>query len=405
MAEVNHFYQEENALRTVNSGSGWQNVSGGSISGASLAANTKYLVIGRCVWGGVDINVVFKMRLETADDSTIASKSETDMEFAQGASTFLKSWFFAHSYTTDASPADIRFQVDRISSTLWIDQITLMLIDLDDLGTEGTDYHEDIQAASGDEYSTTADTTVLAQIAAADLGITDEWLVLGYAKTGIGNTGRWFSVSANGADDASSASKLNLGQEEGEDTAENRVTGIAARHKAITSNVAFTVYGQEEHAAGNFTDQGAYLIALPGSLFTDFEHDYTAGAITVTTETTIATVGSYTPTENGNHLIIGFMNKDDFVNDWMYMHLEDGTTETRTGDSGPFHNQNWDWLRDLEPVFTMERISISAAKTYNLRANVHNTTFDAGNRWLLVLNLNKSPVPAGADRKLIHLGV
>jgi hypothetical protein len=410
MAEINHFYDEENAQGFTTSVTFTNTMISGSnpasILGSSLAANTKYLIIARGLFRCNSVTPRVGVRVQTDDDSTIASKSEASVEMELTAAGDYKSYFFAHSFTTDASPADVEIQV-ATTDTDWavtVDQTSLLLIDLDDLGTEGTEYHEDIQADPGDgsggnEYSTSADTTVLASLAAADLGTTEEWLVLGYARTHVGSTGRWFNITADGADDAASASTLNEAQEEGEDAAEMRVTGIVARHKAVTSNVAFTVYGQEEAANGNMWDGGAYLIALKASLFDDFEHDYTAAAATISAETTIATVGPYTPTTSGNHLIVGRMHKGTADADFMQLHLEDGTTPTRTGDDTPTHDQNWDTAKDLEPAYTLERISISAAKTYNLRANVTGTSYTAEDRWLLVLNLNKvagsvgTPIP------------
>jgi hypothetical protein len=219
-----------------------------------------------------------------------------------------------------------------------------------------------------------------------------EWAVFGCAKVGVGSTGRWFNVTLDGADDASTASTLNEIQEEGEDTTEDRVVGVAARHKA-TGPVDLTLYGQEEAANGNMTDEGAYLIAIKGSVFADFEHDYTAGAVFIeTTEATVATVGPYTPSVNGNHLVVGLVKKSSPNPDFFTLHLEDGTTPTRTGDSTPTHDQNWDVTKDEEAAYTVERISISAEKTYNLRSVSTGSLFVAS-RWLLVLNLNK---PAGS---------
>jgi hypothetical protein len=263
---------------------------------------------------------------------------------------------------------------------------------------------EDINAATGTEISTTVEGTTLATLVAADLGTTEEWLLLGYAKIGIGSTGRWFNTRLKCADDAASATIVNLVQEEGEDTAEERVVGMVGRHKAVTSNVAATITAHEEAANGNMTDEGSYLIALAGSTFADYKHDFQDGTIALsgTGETTVATVGSYTPTTNGNHLIIGRFSLAVVTTRRLLGHLEDGTTETRTGDSTPTHTQVWDSAKDGEAVYTMERISISAAKTYNLRGATHDVvTASVHDRWLLVLNLNL----AAAGAQTLNPGV
>jgi hypothetical protein len=255
------------------------------------------------------------------------------------------------------------------------------------------DYVEDINAATGTELSTTAEGTILATIAAADLGTTEEWALFGSARIKIGSTGRWFNTRLKGADDAASASVLNEVQEEGEDTLERRVTGFVGRHKAITSNVAASIVAHEEAANGNMTDQGSYLIALKASEFADFEHDFNNTGLAAQSEVTVASVMNYTPSVNGNHLIIG-RTQDQVESDTTFfkLFLEDGTTETRTGDSGPTHCQVWDALKDVEPGYTLERISISAQKTYNLRASASPSQTVLSKTWLLVLNLNKPGV-------------
>lgn len=247
-------------------------------------------------------------------------------------------------------------------------------------------------AAAQVEYSTTAATTELAQITGEVMG-TDEHWILGSAMAEVGSTGRWFDIALHAAVDASSSAEVAKHRAEGEDTGEQRIVGFSVRHKASSGTPAVTLYGQEEAASGNMIDGGAYLIALPAALFADFEHDYTAGSVRVDTETTVATI-TFTPSVNGNHLIFGSVQ--DSVHSaaaLTKLHLEDGTTETRTGDSTPSHTQRWDSDKDREGSRTFERISISAQKTYNLRAT--RGSFDeVEDRWLIVVNLNEPAAPA-----------
>ncbi len=235
-----------------------------------------------------------------------------------------------------------------------------------------------------------ADWTDLATLASADLG-TDTYLVLGCCNIGVGSTGRFFRTEIRGADNASSIATLGVQQAEGEDTSEQRVSGFAVRHHATTATDVI-IRAQEEAANGNMTDEGSYLIALDESLFADtIEYDYIAALTSaISSEVTVASVGPYTPSVNGNHLIFGRVSSLDADGAEIQLHLEDGTTETRTGDSGPTHDQGWDNIKDQEYAATMQRISISSQKTYNLRAA--GGSWEAKERWLIVVNLNKPSV-------------
>jgi hypothetical protein len=313
------------------------------------------------------------------------------VEFEQTGSTDFVSYFFVHSFTTDGTPDDIDLQIKVDGgSALRIDQMSMFVLDLDAIGTEGTDYFEDIQAVdTGTEYSTSTATTVLSQLSGADLG-TDEHLVLGYARTDVGSTGRWYRIQHFYAEDASSSTVKTSIYAEGEDTAEQRITGVAFRHKASSGTPNVTMYGQEEAANGNMTDGGAYMIALPSALFADMEYTYSAANVSVDgTETTIATIASYTPTTNGNHLVLGTANGSNTPTALGGMWVEEGTTEIRTGDAAPTHNQIWDNAKDNEVMNTFQRYSITSTVTLNLRAQGAGTDFDVSNRHLLIVNLNE----------------
>lgn len=397
MAELVHFYNEVNAVGTFTSSTFTNTAVSGAnpaqILGSALAANTKYLIVARALYGMDSASDKGRLRVQTADDSTIESKSESVVEFQQtGAGAYI-SYLFVHSFTTDASPANVELQGAADGSTLSVDQSSLWLLDLDAIGTEGTDYYEDIQAVdSGTEYSTSPATTILAQLAGSDLG-TVEYLILGYARADVGSTGRWFRLSLYAANDQSFSTFKSDHQAEGEDTSEQRIAGYSIRHRASSGTPNVTLYGEEEAANANATDGGAYLIALPTALFADFNYDWTAVGIAVDgTETTIATSGSYTPTVTGNHLIIGRSEGSETPTALGGMWVESTTTEIRTGDSAPTHNQIWDNAKDKEYMATFQRYSITTAETFNLRSQGAGADFDQQNRWLIVVNLNKPSV-------------
>ena len=250
----------------------------------------------------------------------------------------------------------------------------------------------------------------LCEVRVFGTGALPEHLILGYGRCDIANTGRYFDISLHAAYDTSSQAVRQRHRAEGEDTNEQRIVGFATRHKASSGTPDVTMYGASENAGGGQnTDGGGYLIALPTSLFADFVHDYEAGAAVIdSTEATIATSGSYTPTVTGNHLIFGRSNGSATPTALGGMWVDSTTTEIRTGDSTPTHNQLWDTGKDEEMMATFQRYSITTAETFNLQADGAAADFDVEHRWLIIVNLNEpstgaTSLPHKANRTIRHL--
>ena len=398
MAEITHIYLETNTAFSSTSASEVVPTNG-SIAGGSLSANTKYLVIARALYGMNSANDRGYMQVTTADDTVLANNSWTRLENNQTAANAYKTWFFAMVYTTSGTPGDVEFRVNTDNSAqITIDQYTLLMIDLDALGTEGTDYFESYTANTGVELSDTAWGDEFENIAGSDLGTTEEWLVLGFARLIMNSPSEYARVRLHGADDASTASDLNFHQEVGEAFNDSRLFPLMGRHKAITSAVDLVIDANEESASAGHTHGGSFLIALPASLFADFEHDYTPGTLAVSTEATVASVGPYTPSVGGQHLVLGRESHTP-GSGLATLHLEDGTTETRTGDTAHTYNQNWDSAGDYEAGITMQRINISVEKTYNLRS-ADTVSTDHEGRWLMLLSLNEPGGGGPADQSI-----
>ena len=402
MAEVNNFYDEVTTLVETTFSIAFIGT-GCSIAAGTLAANTKYLIIAKALLGGNNANHNYGCRVEADDDSSIASKSEARIEPTFTANDELEPFLFVHSFTTDASPGAVTIQMrSHDSSILRIDQLSLLLIDLDDLGS--ANYFENINVDDSVELDVVPTFTTLANLSAADLGTVEEWLLLGYARIKIGSTGQNFEVRLNGADDASSQSILNAHAAEGEDNNELRVIGVAGRHKAVTSNVAASITGGEETASANHLNGGGYLIALKASAFADFKFDFTAGDISVTTsETTLATITNYTPSTATNHLIIGRCNLNDTGgNSRIATYVENGAgTNLMAGDDVAFQTQNRD-ATDLEMAISSMRESLPTSQdTFDLQGilDAGETSRNFENRWLLMLNLEKASVGNGGPAR------
>ena len=384
MAAVNHFYAEDLTARSTNSTSFVTLI---SILGSALSATTNYLIVARAMVWGSNTNQLFHFRVSTADDSAIASKSEHIIEpksTSDGAP-----YFFVHSFQTDASPADVILEHKTANATFAseIDQMSLEVIDLDDLGS--ANYFETISADPGattDAYPTTqADEFT---IAGSSLG-TDEWLVLAYQRTQIASTAENYRVEALSAVDASSNSVVGTDENEGEDTAETRNTGFAVRHKASSGTPNFAIQTWTE-ATNAYYDRGGYAIALKTSAFADFKSVYTAGTASLTTtEATFGTITSYSPSVTADHLLFGLWNAT-ITSDSpkQTMHIEDDAVEMRTGDLQAIAHVDYDPTATyLLNLFHQDNILSSDTSTYTLRGTSDLTTELVENRWLIILSL------------------
>jgi len=406
--EMPHLYVEENNAM-IGKGSGNQHIAL-AVPGPALKASTKYLVVARALMGGASMSVRAAVKLRTADETSFDTKADHWLEPNQTGADRLAPYFFAHSFTTSATPSSVTLEYDTQtgSSFARVDQMSILLLDLDDIGTEGTDYWEDIQADpgdgnGGDEYSTSAETTVIAQLLGSDLG-TAEHVVFGYGRCHVGSTGRWFRHDLFGCYDEATAVSQSYHQSEGEDSAEERISGFAIRHKASSGTPNVTLYGSEEAANGNMWDGGGYLIALPTALFDDFEEDYTAAAMGVgSTEDTIASVGPYTPTTNGNHMVFGCSTGSGPNNQIGGCWVDETTTEIRVHEATISQGMKWDGAKDFEIQSTFQRYSISSEVTLNLQSvGIAGGTFNQEMRRLIAVNLavDAGPPPTLAPQRL-----
>ncbi len=389
--ELDHLYLENNTVIPIEGEGEWSVV--GAIPGGQLKASTKYLLMVRALITMDDLTDKVDFRVQTDDDSAIETKSLQIIEYIQAGTTDALPYFFPHSFTTGSTPGTVVIEADKtdVATTARVDQTSMFLLALtsdNGLATEGTDYHEDIQARDeATEYSATRGVTKLAEIAGSDLGTVEHWIV-GYAKVIVGSTGRWFEHQLWMAYDTATQEERATTRREGEDTAEEHITGFSARHKASSGTPNVTIFGQMQ-STGGMDDGGAYLIAIPTSKFTDFFDKYEAAAITANGETTIATTGSYTPTEEGNHLIFGMANGETDAGATtakIQLWMESTTTEIRTGDSAYFQTQIWDTNKSREQARTFQRYGITTAETFNLQGD-HNAAEELHHRWIVLVNL------------------
>jgi hypothetical protein len=389
VAEVNNFYAERlNTATVVGSVSTSWSVIGTTsgqdyIPGTSLAANTKYLVVAQGILYGDSLSEHFGIRVNTADDSNIATDSAMNIEPMYDYDTYSdrgKAFFYAGSYSTDASPANIGIEIRTWSSghNARAKMCSILLIDLDDLGSGN--YVENRDAGGGAITDTSWGTT-MAAIASGSLTGDTEYFVIGSAQIHVDDNKTQFYVRLMGDIDADNVlEQCTHASEEGEDAAgdssgENRMCGVMGRVLTASSpsvGIEIQAYADKTN---DYAEGGSYLIALDVSAFEDFEYDFDAvGSSVSTTEATIAQIASYSPTTgNANHLVVGRYNYTTSGNsEVVAVGVEHGTiqTEVKANHNSEGQSQIWD-STDAEEASIMAREAIgSAANDVNLRANV-----------------------------------
>lgn len=382
MAEVNHFSASAVTLSadTLTTADVFEEPSNTcKISGASLAANTKYLIVAKGRHGTNHADGKGSLRVQTDDDSTIAAASTSTWEPALGASSQLATYFFVRSFTTDASPADVKFEVAiaNTSNTSYADQLSLFLLDLDDLGSGN--YIEDTDDTAGD---LAVAGTELASLTTLD--DSTEYLFLGCGVIEVDSTGSSMATELrDGPTTVMSTVYL-----EGEDTGELRVFGAMNAWTTAATALTASVWCRADSTTAADSIY-SYLIALKTSAFKDFEYSYseTGESVSAATETNVEEITAYTPTTSGDHLVLGGVTVTDSAK--LGATVEVGGVEVLAGDATP-KTYAYD-STDRPHADVMGVVSISAESDIDLLV-----TCDAAQtteyEFVAVLNLNLDAV-------------
>ncbi len=402
MAAVIHHHLEDLTAPSTTSAT---YVTLATIAGGDLVANNDYLIVCRLAQDHDQSNDIGFVRISTLDDTSIAAKSEQVLE---GVSSTLTNrgqlYFFVHSFTTDASPANVLLEAHsrQAGETTQADQITFFLLDLTDLGS--ANYHETIHADDAAEYSTTlADVFT---IAGSNLG-TDEWACLGYLRTSVGAAATFYTVQTLAANDTSTSAVRTFHTVETEDMNEESIVGFALRHKASSGTPNLQIQASEASTGNNHQGAGGYAIALKTSALADFVFDYESGATTLdTTERTLATITpDYSPTTTADHLIFGMWNQVlTTATRETEIHVEDDGTEMRVGDEPLDQIMNTDIAnRPQSMIFHMDNILSSDTSTYTLRGKTTSDTDETvEHRWLMILSLEKAGGAPAAETRYVN---
>ncbi len=355
------------------------------ISGGDLTAGTKYLIIARAMLSADDGNRVHHWRIRTDDDSTIATKSLAKIEPTTGNVTDRGIGLpFVHSFTTSGTPTDIVMEMrpDRTADMVSIDQSSIKVIDL-----TGRDFVEVIHAVTGNEYPLTQ--AVEWSIPGSSLG-TDEYLIVGYQRSGMGVTSSNHRVEIFAADDGATPVIVGRDENESEDASELRLFGWFVRHKA-TADTDFEIQTWQETADHVNSDEGGYAIALKTSDWEDILFAFDAGTTSIdSTERTMQFIDGFSPTTTGDFIVAGSYNMADVTNGGLFrIHFEDDGSELRVGDQPMLHAMKYDVsATPMLTLFNHVNIPSSDTSDYDMRGRTDDATADtAEHRWLVIWSM------------------
>ena len=297
MAEVDYAYNEQAALQSNYDAVGGTAV-GSGISYSALSPSTKYLLVARGRFGG---NSTGAFGMWVTDEGNIfttdpvnASSWSFHKQNATG-NTDLTDYFYVRSFTTQSSlttgTVDLWFESDAQYDTAYADQCSLLLLNLDDLGSEN--------------YSEAVDDTI-ADIAsggwvdkAALTGLTSgsEYLVLAYQRPGA--YANPYVVETRLIDGASTVygyfqRKSGYGYE-------------PITHGFMTRLSGQTSIKTQVQATYGWNEGGSYIIAIDTSAFAEFDYAYQASGFSALSSTDAAILSntSVPARTSGNHLFLG----------------------------------------------------------------------------------------------------
>ena len=355
MAEIAHFYGEELTAQTHTGDATWTEISTNcSLSYTNFSTSTKYLIVASGRWGtdstsdwvGFDC---YENEGDIFDGSPALTWGYGRTVPVSGASTDMIDYFFCQSFTTKASAltgsVQLQFQTDNTSATVTADQLSLLAIDLDALGSGN--YSENVDGTTDTIDGSWED---LAAITGLSSGST--YLVMGFAR--ISNTIGTSDIDVQLID--GSANVKSFETETGKANGEIRNFGVMG---VITGQTSVKIQAQ---AGVLWTKAGSYLIAIDTAAFANFDYEFEATGAAITSESSqeLVKIGT-TPSArtSADHLFLGRFNYTAGGNDARVASTVrtgaatfGSATDVLAGDLAVFGTQQWA-TTDAEQVTTM----------------------------------------------------
>ena len=304
-------YLESTPVTTEQSHTGdtsWTDVhANAEIATGAFTGSKKYLVIVNALFRGSDIENVFGIKVVHGATPTDFATSVKQIE-PNNIATHDYDYCWWTVFDQPATPETIKVQFKTLDSgqTVFADEIRVFAINMTDDLTENTDWHFN-ENTSGATHTTTAfgaGQTDRASITFTPGSAGDDWLILSRARIAVKSVGVNFEIATLDESDTLVRSKIS---HEGEDiTNEFRVHTIPYVAEGLSAaEHTYQIQTRDDLTGINDYDSSA-ILALNLDLFESHSVIQTAGTVVTTTSfTEIATLGSYSPTTTGDHLVIG----------------------------------------------------------------------------------------------------
>lgn len=362
-----------------------------SIANTSFTANKKYLILaaGHCRSTSGSGNV--EMRLAHGTTPTVFDDGPMSAELT--ANVQESEWSFAVVYTQPGTTEQIVLQFNRnteFTGTVTCELGQIIAINLDDIGTQSTDYWYTIDLV---DYTTTASKVSKASITWTPNGTDDYWAI-GYGVfSGV-------AINSNHLMDLndSVAGVLSAVDVEGEDATNDKKSYLlSAPYTPSNASHTLSVRFSHESAALTVLQNAVFLINL--NKFAQHAITYAAGQEQPAASpswTTTRTI-SITPTTTGNFVIFGHYDNDvgtltDDVATRLQVNNGGGlASDPAYTDSSPGAD-SWD-ATDVTcfNIFKLRSLTSGASRTINLDASmVAGTTLRVQNRSLVVFSVAKA---------------
>lgn len=362
MADVQVLYNEVVAATTAAT-TAWVDLA--SISAGSFTAGAKYLILANQVCK--HDNSTNETRVRLVHGTTPTAFDDASLAYEGTATTQEHELSYMFMYTQPGTPELVKLQIS-CSSTSTVTNILsqIIAINMDDVGTDGTDYYWDEDLV---DYTMTTTETSKAQTASFTPNGTDRWLYIGHMI--------WDAVVINAEIEFtlhdSVLGVVNRVREEAED-ATNDFLSANLYWSGVPSNAARTVSVQPVEEAGSNIMLASRVIAINLSKFAQSAsaHDATeVDPASSPTYTTVATVAP-TPSATGNWVVIGYLVQDvneattDFETRMQVNASGGGLADDPPYPSTPPGIDQWDPTDEIAfSVFNLVSLSSGASRTIN----------------------------------------
>ena len=386
-------YLESTPVTTEQSHTGdtsWTDVhANAEIATGAFTGSKKYLVIVNALFRGSDLNTVVGIRTVHGATPTAFASSTMQIEPNTDA-TFDYDYFWWTVFDQPATPETIKVQFKTLDSgqSVFADEIRVFAINLDDDLTENTDWHfnENTSGATHTNTAFGAGQTDRASVTFTPGSAGDDWLILSRTRIEVKGTTLNYEIATLDEGDALVRRRIT---HEGEDiTDEFRVHTIPWVAEGLSAaEHTYKIQSRDDAAAGNEYNSSAVL-ALNLDLFESHSVIQTTGTVATTTSfTEIATLGSYSPTTTGDHLVIGdALLIAGFAEVRLRLQF-DGTSDPTGWETDAVQWRAWDDTDEFNlPVAVIRSIS-SGGVTVDLDGDAINTADLWGDRTLIAFSM------------------